>query len=80
MAGITIEIAEARLTLWLEADAAVMAGQAYEVDNGSSRRRVTRADAAEIRHNIEYWDGWCKRLDPNGRGRRGIPAAGVVLT
>lgn len=79
MAGITIDIAEARLALWLEADAAVSAGQSYAVDIGTSRRSLTRADAAEIRRNIDYWDGWCKRLDPAGRGRGGIPAAGVVL-
>jgi hypothetical protein len=79
VAGITIDIAEARLALWLEADAAVSAGQSYAVDIGTSRRSLTRADAAEIRRNIDYWDGWCKRLDPAGRGRGGIPAAGVVL-
>lgn len=72
MAGITLDQAEAKLAEWLAADTAVARNQSYEIDN----RTLTRADAKEIRQNIDYWDGWCRRLDPNSsrvRVRRGVP-------
>lgn len=78
MAGITLEQAEAQLALWLAADAAVSSNQTYAVDTGGSRRSLTRADAAEIRNNIEYWDGWCRKLAPGASGRTGIQALGII--
>ena len=65
MAGITKAIAEARLTTWLEADAAVARNQAYAMPDG---RSVTRANAAEIRKNIEFWQSQCTRLAAGGTG------------
>ncbi|APG24095.1 DUF6148 family protein [Syntrophotalea acetylenica] len=75
MAGITSEHAEAQLALWLAADAAVSSNQSYTIDTGGSKRTVTRADALEIRNNIDYWDNWCRRLDSS---RLGIQAIGVI--
>jgi hypothetical protein len=73
MAGITIDQAEARLTAWLEADAAVSSGQEYEIDTGNGRRRLKRADAAEIRANITFWDEKVKNLaGASAGGRRRI--------
>ncbi len=66
MAGITLEQARARLAAWLEADAAVARNQAYS-DGG---RSLTRADAAEIRKNIDYWQLQVERLSSGGRGMR----------
>lgn len=68
MPGITFAQAEARLASWLEADAAVAKGQAYAI----AGRSVTRADAAEIRQNIEYWDKKAKELQGGGTGGRRV--------
>lgn len=69
MAGITIQHAEAQLTLWLAASAAVAGSQSYEIDTGNGRRKLTRADAAEIRNQIDFWDAKVKQLTPGGRRR-----------
>jgi hypothetical protein len=58
MAGITYAQAQAQLTAWLAADTATASGQAYTI-NG---RSLTRANAREIRENIDYWDAKCKAL------------------
>jgi uncharacterized membrane protein len=52
VAGITLTQAEAQLAVWLAADTAVASGQAYSI----AGRALTRANAREIRENIEYWD------------------------
>ena len=58
MAGITLAQAEAQLALWIAADTAVATGQSYSVGG----RELTRADAAEIRNNIIFWDSQVRRL------------------
>lgn len=65
MDGITLDIAKQKLQLWLEADAAVARNQEFWVEG----RRVTRAQARDIRRNIEFWQAWVTRLSP--RTRRG---------
>jgi hypothetical protein len=72
MPGITLEQAQAQLDTWLAANSAVARGQEYEIDTGSGgRRRLKRADAGEIRQQIDYWDGKVKSLTPAaGGGRR----------
>lgn len=70
MAGITLVQADAHLTAWLDADTAVATGQSYTI-NG---RSLTRADAAEIRLNIDYWQGKVNNLTRGGfRVRGGTP-------
>lgn len=59
MTGITLEMAQERLMLWLEADAAVSTGQEYRMGT----KRLTRADAEQIRKNIEFWEGKVAELD-----------------
>lgn len=67
MPGITLAQAQERLTAWLDADAAVARNQAYSVGT----RSMTRADAAEIRTNIDYWQSKVTALSANaGGGRR----------
>lgn len=63
MAGITLEQAEAQLALWIAASSAVASSQSYEI-NG---RKLTRADAATIRENIDYWDAKVQKLASGGR-------------
>jgi hypothetical protein len=64
MPGLTLEIAQQKLDLWLAADAAVAKDQEHWVEG----RRVTRADARTIRQNIDFWDRKVKAL--SGAGRR----------
>lgn len=67
MAGITLSQAEAHLTEWLNADIAVASGQSYSI----AGRVLTRANAAEIRENITFWDNHVKRLTRGGIRVRG---------
>jgi len=60
--AITREQAQAQLDLWLTASAAVAAAQSYEI----AGRKLTRADAAEVRRQIDYWEA---KLDRLSRGR-----------
>jgi hypothetical protein len=62
MAGITLTQAEAKLTEWLAADTAVSSGQSYTIGG----RSLSRANAKEIRENIEYWDAKAKALGTSG--------------
>ena len=63
MAGITFEMADARLQLYLAAEKAVLGSQAYKIDN----RELTRADLGEIRTGISYWSGLVDQLNPQQR-------------
>ena len=56
MAGITAAQATAALTRWIDADTAVANGQEYSIGG----RSLTRANAKEIRENIDYWDNKVK--------------------
>lgn len=66
----TLEIAQAQLATWLAASTSVAASQEYEIDTGNGRRRLKRADAAEIRQQITYWSGVVARLTPAAAGGR----------
>lgn len=58
MAGITQTQAQDNLDAWLAASAAVAGNQSYQIGD----RRLTRADAGEIRRMIEFWDRKVKAL------------------
>lgn len=68
MAGITLAQAEAQLTAWLAASTAVAGGQAYSI----AGRSLTRANAAEIRASIEFWDAKVQTLSRSGRQVKGV--------
>lgn len=70
MAGITLEIAQAQLTAWIDASTAVASNQSYTINTADGSRTVTRADAAEIRSQITFWSGHVSRLSSGRRGRR----------
>lgn len=73
MAGITLAQAQTHLDAWLAADVAVATGQSYQIGG----RSLTRADAKEIRANIDYWEGKVQRLSRSTSGgarvRYGVP-------
>ena len=73
MAGITLEHAEAQLAAWLLASLNVAQSQSYEIDTGNGRRKLQRADAAEIRQQIKYWQTQVNTLTPNSAGGRRGP-------
>lgn len=72
MAGITLEVAQAQLELWLAADAVVSKKQEYQVEGRTWRA----ADAAEISRKIDYWNGWVQRLASSRGG--GMRVRGVT--
>lgn len=75
MAGITLAQAEAQLALYLAAEEAVLAGQAYSIGG----RSLTRADLSSIQKGIELWNNRATSLgaSASGRGRaRTIVPAG----
>ncbi len=56
--SITLQIAQQRLTQYLDAEAAVLGGQEYRIAD----RSLKRADLAEIRKGIEYWSDKVENL------------------
>ncbi|UES51579.1 DUF6148 family protein [Roseibium aggregatum] len=67
MAGLTAAIAQARLDSWLAADEAVAANQSYTINN----RTLTRANAKEIRDNIDFWSKKIEELTARETRTRG---------
>ena len=65
MAGLTQAQAEAQLALYMTAEEKVLSGQEYTIGS----RRMRRADLAEIRDGITYWNGQVQKLS-NGNGAR----------
>lgn len=70
MAGITLAQAQAQLDAWLTASSVVATSQSYEIDTGNGSRKLTRADAAEIRQQIAFWDSRVKALTSASAGGR----------
>lgn len=62
MAGITIVQAQAQLQSYLDAETAVLAGQAYTIGG----RSMTKANLQFIQAGIEIWDRRVKRLSRGG--------------
>lgn len=62
MAGITAAQAEARLTEYLAAEAAVLEGKQVKLGD----RMVTREDLPAIQQGIEIWDARVRRLTSGG--------------
>lgn len=69
MAGITLEIAERKLEMWLNAEDAVATGQSYTIGT----RSLTRASLAEIRKQIDYWSSKVNELKAGGGIRLARP-------
>lgn len=71
MAGITLAQAEAKLTAYLDAETAVLSGQEYTIGS----RRMKRADLAEIRAGVSYWNGKVSELTSGA----GVRVRGLTL-
>lgn len=68
----TVEELKARLALYVAAEAAILgAAQEYQVGQGSTARRLTRADLAEVREEIRRLSGEIALATSSAaRGRR----------
>lgn len=71
--GAQLDTARDRLAKYMEAEDKVLAGQSYTI----SGRSLTRANLAEIRDGMAYWQGKVDRLEATGHAgptvRRIIP-------
>lgn len=65
MAGISLEQAQAQLTLYLTAETKALSGQSYEI----AGRKLTRANLAEIQSGISLWNDRVKQLTERASGR-----------
>lgn len=72
MPGLTTAQAEQQLDSWLKANLAVSQGQSYTIATESGSRTLTRANAAEILKQIQFWDHQLKRLARGGMRVRNI--------
>jgi len=64
MSTITLAEAQSQLTAWLAASQAIATGQEYWI----SGRRMKRADAGEVRRQINYWSSMVTALTNNAAG------------
>ena len=75
MAGITLETAKRHLDAWIDAEIAVTNAQSYTIGS----RVMTKANLAEIRKTIDYWNAKVIELENikkhGGRNRayRAVP-------
>ncbi len=61
----TLETAKKHLEAWLKAELAVSTGQSYKIGS----RQLTRADLAEIRKQIMFWQKEVAKLEAKARGK-----------
>lgn len=64
MAGITLLQAEARLALYLDAEAKVLAGQEVRIDGKAMRR----ADLEMIQNGVVLWEARVQKLTRSANG------------
>lgn len=65
MAGITLSQAQAKLDGWMLAEDSLQNSQTYKMGS----RELVRADLAEVRKQIEYWNRKVKELERASRGK-----------
>jgi len=52
-----LELALDNYEMWFKANQALSTGKSYEISNGqNSKRRLDRADAKEVKENLDYWE------------------------
>ncbi len=67
MAGITLDQAETKLTEYLDAESAILTGQAYSI----AGRSLTRADLKAVQEGITRYQKLVNRLSRGGIKVRG---------
>lgn len=74
MAGITLEMATARLTAYLAAEEKILAGQTVQLGG----RTLGRAALADVQAGIALWQGRVIRLERAASGGAGLSVAEVI--
>lgn len=64
MAGITLDIAQAKLEQYLAAEQKILLGQETDIDGD----RLTLANLEAVQAGIKIWDGRVKELTPAAEG------------
>lgn len=58
-----LELALDNYEMWYNANQALSLNKSYKIDNGqNSKRELTRADADEVRDNLNYWENEVCRI------------------
>lgn len=63
MTGLTLEQAQARYRLYLDAEAKVLAGQRYQIEN----KELERASLVDIQKGVKYWENKCIEIARGGK-------------
>ncbi|UYB50372.1 DUF6148 family protein (plasmid) [Lysinibacillus capsici] len=61
----SVEQCNSRLQMWLEAETAIATGQSYTIDN----RRLDRANLAQVREQIKFWQKELAKAESLSKGR-----------
>lgn len=64
----TLTVIQQRLAMWLEAEEMIAKGQSYTMDN----RKLERANLAEVREQIRFWQIEEQKAIRIERGRRAL--------
>jgi uncharacterized protein DUF6148 len=67
--AITLEQALEQRNAWLAASLALATAQEYTLQDGSSMRKLTRANLKEVNASLALWEQRVKQLSPNRRSR-----------
>lgn len=52
-----LELALDNYEMWFKANQALSLNKSYEISNGqNSKRKLDRADAKEVKDNLDYWE------------------------
>jgi hypothetical protein len=70
MAGITLAQAEEQLAAWLAASVAIAKGQSYSFSAGDQHYALTRANSAEVKTQVEFWNRKVQELTAGRTGSR----------
>lgn len=65
MAIISKEVAQRHLEMWMEAEAAVSAGQSYQIE----QMQLNRASLKQIRETIIFWENKVAEAEREERNR-----------
>jgi hypothetical protein len=77
MPGITLQQAQTNLDKWVEASERVAESQSYTIQTETGSRTLTRANAAWIQKQIEFWDKKVRQLSlPANKRRRTVNLVG----
>lgn len=69
MPGFALEVAQAKLELWLAAESSLATSQSYTITVEGNSRQLTRANLKEVAERVSFWRGEVARAERVGSGR-----------